>query len=139
LERVEADLDLSVNAQRDDVSRSLIKQRRLLLEQWDALANRLSNLDEQISLARDRIAYEETSLAELRLRVAAYAQQAQAERAAQDAEAFVRETPQGAVGRVTLVNPNVDATLDPSVELELMQLKQRAAENASSRPTQAAA
>lgn len=132
LERVEADLDLAVNAQRDDVCRSLIKQRRLLLGQWDALASRLADFDARAAAANERIQYEEAALDELRLRVAAHAQQAQHEKAlAEDLDYVEPLAARERVVRQDLAqDTSLDTGLDPSIELELLQLKQRAAHNA---------
>lgn len=137
IERVEADLDLTVAAQRDDLSRARIKQRRALLAHWDECGRRLAECDARAVSLRERIEYEELTVERVRLRAAEYGSVAQQE-AAPDADGAEDYH----VADLWRVSVNVgasqapsDATLDLDVELELLRLK----EAAQRAPAQAAA
>jgi len=111
LDKLEGELDLAVASGHDELCRSLIKKRIGQLELYDARGSAMAELDAAIAAARDKLEHQRLACDQLKLQADEYLRRSASY--AQDMDAYPQHE-----------EHSRSATLDPAVELELLQRKQ---------------
>ncbi len=109
-QKLEDDLSLAVNKNKDDIARLLIRKRLVIQKEGECLNRRLRQLEEEYSRLAEQVQQQQSQYEQLKIKCAAYCQQAEQQIGEENSDIWA-ETP---------------ATSYPSeeeIELELLRLK----------------